>query len=221
MKKDVLLLADVFEKFISTSLKYYNLDPCHYFSAPGLSWDAMLKMTGVTLEKISDPDKYMFFEQGMRGGVSYINKRYSEASKNKHILYLDMNNLYGHAMSQYLPYANFKWVKNINEIEQKLTKIKSNSSTRHILEVDLEYPKNLHYEHNDYPLAPVKIKIQKEWLSNYCLEIANEHNISTETTITETTKKLVTDLMDKNNYVIYYRNLQRCLDLGMKFKKNT
>ena len=79
----------------------------------------MLKMTGVTLEKISDPDKYMFFEQGMRGGVSYINKRYSEASKNKHILYLDMNDLYGYAMSQYLPYADFKWVKNIDKIKQK------------------------------------------------------------------------------------------------------
>ena len=60
LKKDVLLLADVFEKFIFTCLKYYDLDPCHYFSAPGLSWDAMLKMTEVTLEKISDPDKYVF-----------------------------------------------------------------------------------------------------------------------------------------------------------------
>ena len=97
LKKDVLLLVDTFEKFTFACLKYYGLDPCHYFSAPGLSWDAMLKMTGVTLEKINDPDKYMFFEQGKRGGVSYINKRYSEASKNKHILYLDMNNLYGHA----------------------------------------------------------------------------------------------------------------------------
>ena len=67
LKKDVLLLADVFEKFIVTCLKYYDLDQCHYFSAPGLSWDAMLKMTGVTLEEISDPDKYMFFEQEMRG----------------------------------------------------------------------------------------------------------------------------------------------------------
>ena len=82
LKKDVLLLADVFEKFIFTYLKYYDLDPCHYFSAPGLSWDAMLKMTGAKLEKISDPVKYMFCEQGVRGGVSYINKRYSEASKN-------------------------------------------------------------------------------------------------------------------------------------------
>ena len=127
-----------------------------------------------------------------------------------------MNNLYEHAISQYLPYVNFKWVKNINEIEQKLIKIKSNTSTGHILEVDLEYPKNLHYEHNDYPIALEKINIQKEWLSNYCLEIANEHNISTGTT-----KKLATNLMDKNNYVIYYRNLQQCLELRMKVKKNT
>ena len=74
------LLVDTFEKFILTNLKYYSLDPCHYFSAPGLSWDAMLKMTRVTLEKINDPDKYMFFEQGIRGGVSYI-RRYGEASK--------------------------------------------------------------------------------------------------------------------------------------------
>ena len=68
----------------------------------------MLKMTVVTLEKISDSDKSMFFEQGMRGRVSYINKRYSEASKNVNILYLDMNNLYGCAMRQYLPINNFK-----------------------------------------------------------------------------------------------------------------
>ena len=57
----LLLLADIFEKFIFTCLKYYNLDPCHYFSVPGLSWDALLKMTGVMLEKISDPDKHLFF----------------------------------------------------------------------------------------------------------------------------------------------------------------
>ena len=56
LKKDVLLLADVFEKFIDTCLKFYKLDPCHYFSSPGLSWDAMLKMTGVKLDKISDID---------------------------------------------------------------------------------------------------------------------------------------------------------------------
>ena len=71
------------KNFLSTNLKYHGLDPCNYFSAPGLSWDAMLKMAKVKLEIINDPDKCMFFEQGMRGGVSYINKRYSEASKIK------------------------------------------------------------------------------------------------------------------------------------------
>ena len=125
-----------------------------------------------------------------------------------------MNNLYGYAMSQYLPYANFKWVKNINEIEQKLMKIKSNSSTGYVLEVELEYPKSLHYEHNDYPLAPEKINIYKEWLSDYCLEIANEHYIATGTA-----KKLVANLMDKNNFMIHYRNLQQCLQKGLKLKK--
>ena len=179
MKKDILLLVDAFEKFIFTCLKYYGLDPYHYFSAPGLSWDAMLKMSGVALEKISDPDKYMYFEQGRRGGVSYINKRFSETSKNKHILYLDMNNLYGCAMRQYLPISNFKWVKNIDKIEQKLMNIKHNSSNGYILEVDLEYPKKLHDIHNAYPLAPEKSNIPKEWLSKYCLKIASVYNITT------------------------------------------
>ena len=98
----------------------------------------------------------------MRGGVSYINKRYSEASKNRHILYFDMNNLYGHAMSQYLPYSKFKWVKNIDKIEQILMNRKINSSTGYILEVNLEYPQELHGIHNKYPLAPEKINISKK-----------------------------------------------------------
>ena len=69
LKKDVLLSVDVFEKFIATCLKFYGLDPCHYLSSPGLSWDAMLKMTGVKLEKISDTGKYLFIEKVLRGGI--------------------------------------------------------------------------------------------------------------------------------------------------------
>ena len=126
LKKDVLLSADVFEKFIDTCLKYYGHAPCHYFCSPGLSWDTMLKMTGVKLEKISDIDKYLFIEKGLRGGISYIAKRYAKAN-NKYmndydpkkqstfISYLDMNNLYGWAMSEYLPYEGLKWLKNIDE----------------------------------------------------------------------------------------------------------
>ena len=103
LKKDVLLLADVFEEFIDACLKYYELDPCHYCSSPGFSWDAMLKMTGIELEKISDIDKYLFIEKVLRGGISYIAKRFAKAN-NKYlndydpkkpstfISYLDMNN---------------------------------------------------------------------------------------------------------------------------------
>ena len=89
-KKDVLLLADIFEKFIDTCLKYYELDPCHYFSAPGLSLDAILKMTGLKLEKICDIDQYLFIEKGTRGGVPYITKRYAKAN-NKYMSDYDPN----------------------------------------------------------------------------------------------------------------------------------
>ena len=118
------------------------------------------------------------------------------------------------AMRQYLPISNFKWVKNINKFEQKLMQLKKDSSTGHILEVDLDYPNKLHDIHNEYPLAPEKINIPKEWLSKYSLKIANVHNITTGTV-----NKLVPNLTNKNNYVIHYRNLQQCLELGMKFKK--
>ena len=74
------------------------------------------------IRKISDPDKYKFFKQGIRGSISYIHKRYSETSENVNIFYLDLSNLYGCALSQYLPISNFKWVNNIGEIEQKLMK---------------------------------------------------------------------------------------------------
>ena len=127
LKTYVLLLADVFEKFISTCQDYYGLDPCHYFSSSGLSWNAMLKMTRMELDLISGIDMDLFIEKGMRGGISYINKihskannkymkRYDSSEESKYITYLGANNLYGWAMSQYLPYSGFKWLnqKEIN-----------------------------------------------------------------------------------------------------------
>ena len=80
LNTDVLLLADVFQKFISGCLGYYGLDPCHYFSSPGLSWDAMLKMTKIKLDLIIDIDMHLFIEKKMRGGISYIAKRHSKAN---------------------------------------------------------------------------------------------------------------------------------------------
>ena len=111
LKTDVLFLCDVFEKFIDVCLKDYGLDPRHYFSSPGLSWDAMLKMTGIRLEKISNIDAHLFLEKGVRGGISYISKRYSKSSNDISIVYWDMNNLYGTVMSfDYLPHEGFKFL---------------------------------------------------------------------------------------------------------------
>ena len=106
-------------------LKFYGLDPCHYLSCPGLSWDAMLKLTGVKLGKISDKKKYLFVEKGLNGGISQNAKRYAKANNkymkncnpknpSKFIIYLDMNNLYGWPMSEYLPYEGFKLLKNVD-----------------------------------------------------------------------------------------------------------
>ena len=78
LKIDVLLSAHVFQKFVKTCLDYCGLGPCHYFSAPGLSWDAMLKMTGVESDHISDINIHLFIEKQIRGGISYIAKRHSE-----------------------------------------------------------------------------------------------------------------------------------------------
>ena len=121
LKTDVLLLCDVFEKFIDVCLEYYGLDPCHYLSSPRLTWDAMLKMIGVELELIDDIDVHLFIEKGMRGGISYIAERYcrannryvkgyDEGSDISFIMYFDANNLYGWAMAQYLPYGGFEWM---------------------------------------------------------------------------------------------------------------
>ena len=93
-KKDALLLDDVFEKFIDTCLKFYKLDPCRYFSSPGLSWDVMLKMIGVELEKIIDTDMYLFIENELRGGILYIAKRYSEENNKYMKIMIQQNRQY-------------------------------------------------------------------------------------------------------------------------------
>ena len=222
LKKDLLLLADVFEKFIDTCLKFYGLDPCHYFSSPGLSWDAMLKMTGVKLEKISDIDKYLFIEKGLRGGISYIAKRYAKANNkymkdydpkkpSKFIMYFDMNNLYVWAMSNYLPYGGFKWLQNGDRFD--VNSISEKSPIGYIFEVDLEYPDELHVLHSDYPLAPEKLPIPYDMLSDYCKKIAGKYGIKVDV------EKLIPNLGNKTNYVLHYRDLQLYLSLRMKLTK--
>ena len=220
LKSDILLLADVFENFRKTCIEYYKLDPCHYFTSPGLSWDAMLKMTDNKLELMTDVDMFQFIAKGMRGGISYIANRYGKANNkymkeydekapSKYIMYLDANNLYGWAMSQYLPTGSFKWMteKQIDKID--LAKYMENSEKGLILEVDLEYPKELH----DYPLGPEKVKVTEN-MSEYCKKIAEKYKISTGLV-----HKLIPTLKNKEKYVLHYRNLQLYTNLGLKTTK--
>ena len=163
MKTDVLLLADIFERFRFTCLS-------HYYTSPGSRWDAMLKMTGVLLELFTDPDMHLFVENGIRGGVSMVSHKFSRANNpytpdchpeqpSKYILYLDCNNLYGGAMSKKLPISDFWWL-NENEIDDlDVVRVPSESEIGYIMVVDMEYPTSIHDSHSDYPLAPANICI--------------------------------------------------------------
>ena len=205
---DVLLLADVFENFRNLCLKIYRLDPVYYYTAPGLAWDACLKMTNINLELLSDPNMLLMFEKGIRGGISIISNRYGEANNkymgnsfnknklNKYLMYLDANNLYGSAMSEKLPIHSFKWLSS-GEMEKLFNNrvVQVWEKTPCILEVDLEYPENLHDLHNDYPFCPERVECKNR------------------------VEKLIPNLRNKTKYVIHYKNLIQCLKAGLKLKK--
>ena len=182
-------------------------------------------MTGTELELISDIDMHLFIENGMRGGISYIPKRYSKANnkyikcydsskESKYIAYLDTNNLYGWAISQYLRCSGFKWFnqKEINGF--CLNSVSQNSFLDYVLDVDLEYPSELHDLHNDYPIVPEKLEISENILPKYCCNIADKYGIKIGGV-----NKLVPNLDIKSRYVLHYRNLQLYLSLGMMLTK--
>lgn len=207
LKTDVLLLAEVFENFRQVCIGAYELDPCQYVTAPGLSWDAMLKHTEVCLELFTDYEMIQFIKKGIRGGVCQASNRYAKANNifmhdydvnqdSSFIIYLDINNLYGDAMRRPLPIDNFRWM---SEDEVKLFDISTqriDSDVGYILEVDLEYPHSLHDLHNDYP---------------FCAE--------TKLPIEGKIKKLLLTFDNKTNYVVHYANLKLYIKKGLICKK--
>ena len=131
-----------------------------------------------------------------------------------HIIYLDMNNLYGGATNEFLPYGGFKLVKITNETVNRILNKKDNNLHGYSLEVDLDYPEKLHEDHSDFPMAPEKIKVKEEMLSPYYLEIKEENNIKVGVC-----NKLIANLILKNNYIVHYRNLKYYLSKGLALKK--
>lgn len=237
LRLDVHLLADVFEAHRQQCIDDYGLDPTNgiFLSLPNFSWFAMLKSTKVELEQITDPDMYQMIEKGKRGGQAIIAQRYAKANNaylpggydetkpETYITYLDANNLYGWAMSRKLPIRNFAWVDSArlstiaNEVSPGTFEIDPSwidGDTGLILEVDLEYPKDLHDEHNDYPLAPEQYTVpeaemsplQKIWYAELdCPK--NDFD------------KLCGTLRDKTKYVVHGQLLQFYLKHGLKLKR--
>lgn len=224
LKMDVLLLSDVFENFRDICLKSYHLDPAHFYTSPGMAWEAMLKMTKVKLQLLDDIDMVLMIEQGIRGGVSMISKKYAKANNpsvsdydpfkpNTWLSYLDMNNFYGTSMPMPLPEIDFAWCTQDQVETLNVMHVPDDSETGYILEVDLEYPDDLHDNHSDYPLAPENKIITEKMLYPHTLmlkeKLALKGNFS----------KLVPDLNAKTNYVLHYRNLKYYLSKGLKLTK--
>lgn len=207
VKSDVLLLADIFEKFRNTCHKSYCLDPCFYLTAPSLSFDAMLLKTKVKLELISDLEIFRMIQSGIRGGICMCSKRYAKSNnhyqvefdpneKSNYLVYIDCNNLYGYAMCGYMPYADFKFLTAEECNQLNVLNVPDDNDFGYILEVDLEYPENLHDAHNDLPFCA----------QNFVPPGAKH-------------TKLTPNLYDKYYYVIHYVHLKTCLKHGLRLKK--
>jgi hypothetical protein len=202
---DVTLLCDVMEEFRNTCFKAYGLDPLHFYTAPGLAWQAMLKETKCNLQLLTDIDMILMIESGIRGGITQSvtrnvkanNKYLPDFDPNKESIFLgyfDANNLYGWAMSRPLPNGGFKWVEP-SEIDD-IMKIPPEGNIGYFLECDIEYDKDLHDLHYDLPLLP-----RSE------IPPGKKH------------PKLLTTLWNKTKYVAHFWVIQQAIRLGLKVTK--
>ena len=210
LETDVVLLANVSESFRKVCLENYGLDPAHFYTAPGLAWKACLKKTGVNLGLLKDPDMLLMFECGITGGITqsfhrwsiennpYMGYEYDMSKPTEYLQYLDANNLYGWTMSQPLSTGDFKWIEIREDIELRkvVDMLVRNSDWGYgcLLEVDVQYPRELHDHQNDLPFMCEKIKING-------------------------VEKLVPNLYDKEKYVIHVKALKQALDHGLVLRK--
>ena len=151
----------------------HGLDPAYFPSLPGFAWQVCLNMTGVQLELLTDPNMFVMFEEGIRGGISQVShgyakannkymKTYDENKDSSFLEYKDANNLYGYAVTEKLPVRNFKWVKNVSKIDEYFIKnYDKDGDIGYFLKLDTEHPRELHDLHIDLPFLLNKMEIIK------------------------------------------------------------
>ena len=237
---DVCLLADVFETFRATSKEAYELDPAYFVSAPQLAWNAMLRFIKRPIQLISDAEMYRMIQPAVRGGICHASVRYARANNKymgslfdrmrrvRYILYIDATNLYGEAMSHALPNGDFTW---LSEDECRAAEVSLSGSEEmreaffrvdpetlgwyYILQVDLEYPPEIHDRDDDYPMAPELLDITPEMLS----ETQHRLVVKYYNAAVPGSKKLICSLLNKRNYVVFGQLLRHYLNRGMKLTK--
>ena len=189
LKSDVLLLACVFEKFIKLSIKEYGINLFYCVSLPGYIRQCGLKYTGIKLQTFQDRDMILLLENNIRGGISSVmGDRYAKSSDTKKILYQDCTNLYGHSMSEPLPYDEIKFDINV-ELED-IINTPDDGDIGDFIEFDLKYRDNIKEKTKHFPFAPVNKKIILDDFSEYLKEIIPD-------TYTQN-KKLICDWSDNS-----------------------
>ena len=221
LKMDVLQLTDEFENFVETSTLMYGINPLYSYSLPGYTWKAGLKLTNIKLDFIKDKQLLLLLENNIRGGISSVmGPRYIESDTNTKLLYIDANNLYGWAMSQYLPTGHFKKMQSfkcdvdellIEEIKEDILNTPDDNEFGYFIECDLEYPAEIKEKTENFPLCPYQTKADPELFTTYMNSVKQPNYKPTE--------KLMCDLTNKYIYMMHYRMFKFYMTLGMKVTK--
>ena len=215
-KSDVILLLDVFEKFVEVSTEEYKINPLYCVSLPGYTYQCALKNTDNKLQTLQDKDLILLIENNIRGGISSVmGNRYVKSDEDNKISYVDANNLYGHSMSQFLPYDEIElWHGHSDKYWNWLDEIldtPDDAGIGYFVEVDLKYSDNIKQKTKYFPFCPENKKINPKKYNEYMKSIKPENYTKS--------KKLIFDWTDKKKYLIHYRMLKFYVRHGMIVEK--
>ena len=225
LKLDVLLLACVFERFRQKTLEQDGLDPVHFVSLPGLSFMSAFKMTGESIHLLGDLEMYTFFERGIRGGMTFVNKHLVRNERitlnneelTQHLAYIDQNNLYGNALRKPLPHSEFSWVEDLSGFTRDfILNLDEEGEWGYTLEVDLGYPEQLHHSTADFPLAPESGHITSDMFSNF---MESFHKTLNPGSTYKSSRKLLLTQYDKEHYIVHFAALKFYLQMGLTLTK--